>query len=189
MNNLIEDVTKGGKVVSLSDNIAPVRAVSNVGLHRLPLFNESHVPTARLSSTLQELEVHREERWKRGGKAAELKLHWRAVVIQHMLHIVPGETILELGAGSGLLTQQIESLLNGENSHTSVVVFSPELLGQAAQRSLPCVHLLSGDFLNALPSAQFDYVIGSGMLWHSGFMDCLRWIFNRLKPGGLMLFF
>src|SRR4029077_13775870 len=167
---------KGGKVVSLSDNIAPVQAVSNVGLHRVPLLNESHVPAASLSSTLQELELHREERWKRGGKAAELKLHWRAVAIQHMLHIVPGETILELGAGSGLLTQQIESLLNGENSLTSVV-FSQELLAQAAQRSLPCVHLLSGDFLNALPSAQFDYVIGSGMLWHSGFTDCLRWIF------------
>ena len=188
VNNLIDDVMKGGKVVSLSDNIAPVQAVSNVGLHRVPLLNESHVPAASLSSTLQELELHREERWKRGGKAAELKLHWRAVAIQHMLHIVPGETILELGAGSGLLTQQIESLLNGENSLTSVV-FSQELLAQAAQRSLPCVHLLSGDFLNALPSAQFDYVIGSGMLWHSGFTDCLRWIFNRLKPGGQMLFF
>jgi SAM-dependent methyltransferase len=187
-NKLIKDVTKGGKVMSISDNLVPVSAVANVGLPDLPLLNDSYVPAARLSCTLQELELHREERWKRGGKAAEIKLHWRAVAIQHMLHIVPGETILELGAGSGLLTQQIESLLNGENSLTSVV-FSQELLAQAAQRSLPGVNLLSGDSLNALPSAQFDYVIGSGMLWHSGFTDCLRWICDRLKPGGQMLFF
>jgi glycosyltransferase involved in cell wall biosynthesis len=37
-----------------------------------------------------------------------------------MLHVVPGETILELGAGSGLLTERLDSLLQGENSLTSI---------------------------------------------------------------------
>src|SRR4029077_5126815 len=134
------------------------------------------------------LELRREQRWDRGGKAAELKLHWRAAAILHMLHVVPGETILELGAGSGLLTAQLDTFLHGKNSFPSIV-FSPELLTQAARRCLPGVNLLSGDSLNAVPAAHFDYVIGSGMLWHSGFTECLRLICSVLKPGGQMLFF
>lgn len=110
------------------------------------------------------------------------------MAIQHMLHVVPGETILELGAGSGLLTRQLNDQLHGENSVTSIV-FSQELFAQAERRCLPGVNLLCGNSLHTVPSAQFDYVIGSGMLWHSGFIECLRWIYGALKPGGQLLFF
>jgi hypothetical protein len=105
-----------------------------------------------------------------------------------MFHVVPGETILKLGAGSGLLTQQLDRILQGENPITSIV-FSQELFAQAKRRCLPGVDVLGRDSLDTLPSARFDYVIGSGMLWHSGFFECLRWIHSFLKPGGQMLFF
>jgi dolichol-phosphate mannosyltransferase len=174
--------------MSISDELATVSAVANVGLPGLSLLNESCTPAARLSSILQDLEIQRELRWNRHGQAAELKLHWRAAAVQQMLHVVPGETILELGAGSGLLTKQLDIILRGENSLTSIA-FSQELYGQSARRSLPGVNLLCGDSFNTVPTGQFDYVIGSGMLWHSGFLECLRWIYSVLKPGGQMLFF
>ncbi len=154
----------------------------------IPLLDEGRTPVAQLSGILQELESHREQRWKLRGKAAELKLHWRAVAVQHMMQVVPGESILELGAGSGMLTEQLDHQLRGENPVTSVV-FSPKLLQQAAQRRLPNVNLVSGDSLCNIPTAQFDYVIGSGMLWHPRFIECLNWIESVLKPGGKMLFF
>jgi 2-polyprenyl-3-methyl-5-hydroxy-6-metoxy-1,4-benzoquinol methylase len=154
----------------------------------VPACNGDLTPVDHLLSILQELEVEREQRWKRQGKASELKLHWRAAAIQHMFSVVPGETILEFGAGSGLLTEQLSSLLQGENPITSVV-FSQELLTQAARRGLPRVDLLAGDCLATLPSTHYDYVIGSGMLWHPSFMECLRCIHRVLKPGGQMIFF
>jgi SAM-dependent methyltransferase len=187
-NDSMGDEMMSGKVFSVSNSLSSVPAAAGVSLPGLPLLKEDHAPIVRLSSILQELESHREERWKRRGKAAELKLHWRAVAIQHMLQVVPGESILELGAGSGLLTKQLDNLLHGENSITSIV-FSRNLFAQAARGCLPGVHLLSGDSLDTVPSARFDYVIGSGMLWHPRFIECLSWIQRVLKPGGQMLFF
>lgn len=185
-SNLIWDKRKEGNVLSVSDNLIP--AAANIGVPGIPLLNEESAHNVRLPSILQKLELHREQRWKRRGKAAELKLHWRAVAIQHMLQVVPGETILELGAGSGLLTAQLDNVLHGENSVTSVV-FSQELFAEAERRSLPGVNLLSGNSFDTVPPGHFDYVIGSGMLWHSSFSECVNWIHSVLKPGGQMLFF
>jgi dolichol-phosphate mannosyltransferase len=155
---------------------------------RGPLPLQTRTPVVLLSSMLQRLETQREQRWQRYGEAAELKLRWRSAAVQQMFQLVPGETILELGAGSGLLTERLHSTLHGENPLTSIV-FSEELFAQAARRCPPGVNLLFGDCLNTLPRMHFDYVIGSGMLWHPGFIECLRWIYGVLKPGGQMLFF
>ncbi len=174
--------------MSVSDDLSHVSAATNVGLSGLALPSVDRTPELSLPGMLQKLELQREQRWKQGGEATELKLHWRAAAIQHMLHLVPGESILELGAGSGLLTKQLNSVLHGENPITSIV-FSQELLGRAAQRSLPGVRLLAGDSLNSVPAGHFDYVIGAGMLWHRDFAECQRWIYSALRPGGHMLFF
>lgn len=154
----------------------------------LPFREENLISLPPWTRILQKLEVQREQRWKRQGAACELKLHWRATAIQHTFHLVPGETILELGAGSGLLTEQLSILLRGENPLTSVV-FSPQLLEQAKRRCLKGVELLSADSLTTRFPLQYDYVIGSGMLWHPEFIECLRWIHSVLKPGGQMMFF
>ena len=35
------------------------------------------------------------------------KLRWRALTVRHCFHVLPGESILELGAGSGLWTEHL----------------------------------------------------------------------------------
>src|SRR5207248_10314750 len=99
-----------------------------------------------LESILQVLESRREARWKRHRKAVELKLRWRALAVKNFFQLVPGETILELGAGSGLLTAQLTCVARSENPITPVV-FSPDLLEQAKNRDIPNATFLSaGDF-------------------------------------------
>jgi glycosyltransferase involved in cell wall biosynthesis len=135
------------------------------------------------------LEEERERRWqKRYSNAVKLKLHWRASVIRHTLSILPGESILELGAGSGLLTEQINAVLEGANPVTGIV-FSPDLLEHASKRRMRKARFVFGEDLNRLPTAAFDYIVGSGMLWHSHLSECLQWLHTLLKPGGQLLFF
>lgn len=143
----------------------------------------------QLEAILQALEREREHRWKQRLEAVEIKLHWRALAIRHIFHVVPGQSILELGGGSGLLTEQLNHILKGENPITSVT-FSTDLLEAARSRAIGGVTFVQGERLDRQFSpGQFDYVIGTGMLWHSGLEECLTWIHKVLKPGGQILFF
>jgi SAM-dependent methyltransferase len=142
-----------------------------------------------IENTLQTLEREREERWRRGSQSVQLKLHWRAQAVRHFFHVLPGETILEWGGGSGLLTEQLQQVFRGENPITSIV-FSDDLLEEArARRINGATFLRVSNLRSDLPPGQFDYVIGSGMLWHQWLTDCLSLIHRVLKPGGQILFF
>jgi dolichol-phosphate mannosyltransferase len=134
------------------------------------------------------LEERREERWSRNSKAVQLKLQWRVFAIQHTLHLVPGETVLELGAGSGMLTQELHRAFQGHNPLTSVV-FSRRLFEQAKSRALPSVEVRCFKDFEDLGTQQFDYVVGAGLLLNSALVECLQRIQRILKPGGRLLFF
>src|SRR5690242_11145155 len=45
--------------------------------------------------------------WSHLDPIKELRLWWRAQTVRHMFHVLPGETILVLAAGSGQLTQAL----------------------------------------------------------------------------------
>jgi len=140
-----------------------------------------------LESNLQQMERGREGYWLRYPGTSPFKLHWRALAVRHSFHILPGEKILELGAGTGLWTEFLTSVLRRQNPITAAVF--NECFFQSA-RKLPNVEFVHiQDVRTELPEESFDYVIGTGILCHDLYAENLRAIHRLLKPGGQILFF
>ena len=141
-----------------------------------------------LESNLREMELAREANWRKYPKTAPIKLRWRAQYARHSLHIRPGETILEIGAGSGLWTAHLARVLRGENPITALV-FNEDLLAATAALELPQTNFAHVETLDRLPAESFDYIVGTGVLSHDEYAENLSALYRLLKPGGQMLFF
>jgi len=142
-----------------------------------------------LLQNLREMERYREAYWLRFPQSTPLKLRWRALAARHSFHITPGQSIMELGAGSGLWTQHLSECLKGENP-ISAVVFDEAYRESLNARNLPNVSVsLAAGSVNPLPAEKFDYVVGTGILCHTEYATNLAWVHDLLKPGGQMLFF
>src|SRR5580658_5243429 len=114
----------------------------------------------KLEENLAEMERNREKYWLRYPSTSPFKLRWRAIAVRHCFHVLPGETILELGAGSGLWTEHLTDVLRGENPITAAV-FNEPYVDSLATRQLPNVRALKVADLAGLPAASFDYVVGT----------------------------
>jgi SAM-dependent methyltransferase len=137
---------------------------------------------------LREMEQTRERYWLRYPATSPVKLRWRALTVRHGFHVLPGESILELGAGSGLWTQHLTGVLRGENPITAVT-FNQDLCDEGRAKDLPNVEFITVDSLDALPAESFDYVVGTAILCHNEYARNLRALHRLLKPGGQLLFF
>ena len=118
---------------------------------------------------------------------ARLKLRWRSLCLKHFLHVIPGETILQLGAGSGLWTRQLSETLHFENEITAAV-FSPELLELTPALQKVCFFQMQ-DLDGELLAEKFDYVVSSNFLVDARSREQLASIYGFLKPGGQIFFF
>ena len=138
---------------------------------------------------LRDMEQHREAYWLRYPSTSPLKLRWRAIAVRHCLHVLPGESILELGAGSGLWTRHLTEVLRAENPITAAV-FDSDLAKEAATSGLPNVTVRQiQDLETDLPQGSFDYIVGTAILCHDLYELNLRSLHRLLKPGGQILFF
>ena len=142
-----------------------------------------------LSDNLREMERRREAYWLRYPGSSPFKLHWRAAAVRHCFHVLPGESILEIGAGSGLWTEHLSEVLRGENP-ISTAVFNDDLARSGEAKAIANATFLKVDDLsNDLPPQSFDYVVGTGILCHNEYPAHLEQIHRLLRPGGQMLFF
>lgn len=142
-----------------------------------------------LERNLREMERGREAYWLRYPATSPVKLRWRALAVRHSFHVLPGESILDLGAGSGLWTEHLAGVLRGQARITGAV-FNEDLWATASRRTLPntaFVHVT--DFDRDLPAEGFDYVVGTAILCHDAYGLNLKHIHRLLKPGGQILFF
>jgi dolichol-phosphate mannosyltransferase len=143
--------------------------------------------TMSLETNLKMMERGREAYWLRYPRTSPIKLRWRAIAVRHSFHVLPGETILELGAGTGLWTEHLVSVLRGQNRITAAV-FDEAFVNTAKQLSnVDYVHV--ADLRNAFPEESFDYIVGTGILCHDLYAQNLQVLFRLLKPGGQILFF
>jgi SAM-dependent methyltransferase len=144
---------------------------------------------ASLEDNLQEMERGREAYWRRYPGTSPTKLQWRALTVRHAFHVLPGETILELGAGSGLWTEHLVDVLRGENELTAAV-FDGRLAEQIRARELPNVEVaVINRLVEDLEPETFDYVVGTAIICHDRYGENLRALYDLLKPGGQLLFF
>src|ERR1035437_16977 len=139
---------------------------------------------------LREMERTREAYWLRYPATSPWKLHWRAVAVRHCFHILPGEAILELGAGSGLWTEQLAEVLKSRNPITTAV-FNDDLTGTLQRKQLRNVRVVDvvDDLSAAFAPESFDYIIGMAILCHNEYAQNLQALMTLLKPGGQILFF
>jgi SAM-dependent methyltransferase len=142
----------------------------------------------KLEENLAEMERAREAYWLRYPSTSPFKLEWRAIAVRHCFHVLPGERILELGAGSGLWTEHLTEVLRGENPIVATV-FNDDFAAAAATRRLPNVTFEKVTSLADLPAESFDYIVGTAILCHDMYALNLRALLRLLKPGGQILFF
>lgn len=141
-----------------------------------------------LETNLRAMERSREAYWRRYPATSPVKLRWRALTVRHCFHTVPGESILELGAGSGLWTEHLTQTLRGENPITAAI-FNEDLASEARARQLPNTCVVHVTRLDDLPPASFDYIVGTAILCHDAYGENLAALYRLLKPGGQLLFF
>ena len=141
-----------------------------------------------IETNLIQMERAREEYWQRNKRTSPIKLRWRAMTVRHCFHVLPGQTILELGAGSGMWTEQLSAVLRHQNEITAVV-FNSDFAQHARWRTLQNVRCLEVKTLEELPAESFDYVVGTAILCHNEYHRNLSALYRVLKPGGQLLFF
>ena len=141
-----------------------------------------------LEDNIRAMEQSQEAQWRRSPNTAAMKLRWRAAQVRHCFHVLPGEKILHIGAGSGFWTGHLSSTLRGQNPITALV-FDDQLLRTALARKVPNAQFARVAKLSELPAGTFDYVVGTGTLCHNLYPENLEAIYRLLKPGGQFLFF
>jgi len=142
-----------------------------------------------LIANLVEMERTRESYWRRYPGTSPVKLHWRALMVRHCFHLLRGESVLEIGAGSGLWTEHLTREFRSEN-HITAAVFNDDLAELAEARGLDRTRVVRvADLLEDLPAESYDYVVGTAILCHDRYGENLSAIKRLLKPGGQLLFF
>ena len=146
-----------------------------------------------ISASTMESIAHRERvsnwYWTHKDSLNAMRIWWRACTARHMLHLLPGETILELGCGSGTLTRALERISRGECPITAATFDQGNDLSEP-RNSLPSIEWLRlSGFPGELEGRQFDYVIASNVLDQACAAALLTEVQELLKPGGRLLFF
>ena len=105
-----------------------------------------------LVSTLAIRERYRDDYWQKHDPIVEDRLLWRAQTFRHTVHLLPGQTILELGCGELRLTRALLSCLSRRKpDHGGYVSkLGLQVLPRSMQKSSSCS---SPSFLDASRTA------------------------------------
>ena len=146
--------------------------------------------TEQQSETIKTLairEQYRDQYWQRRDPIYTDRLLWRAQSFRHMVHLLPQQTILELGSGKGLFTRQLWQVARGANQITAVT-FDPN---NPRPEDVPSsVEFLTASSLpGALVGRQFDFIVAMDLLDKSNSAWFLQNVYELLKPGGEVIFY
>jgi dolichol-phosphate mannosyltransferase len=139
---------------------------------------------------LKENERARCRYWNKKDYFLALRLKWRAQMARHLFHLLPGESILDLGCGTGQWAQA----LSAANNHTNPIcaaTFDAEYCEKLKHQNLPdnIEPVLLESLPESLKDRQFDYIVGWHMLPSENYGQFLLTVKKLLKPGGQFLLF
>lgn len=115
------------------------------------------------------------------------RLLWRAQSLRHIAHLLPGETILELGAGSSAFTRQLHNVSRGDNPITAVSFHPLPDPGPSESTRVEYIH--AGSLPGALEGRTFDLVVAIDLMDERNCAPLLQLIFKLLKPGGQVVLY
>jgi SAM-dependent methyltransferase len=127
--------------------------------------------------------------WSLRDPLQGLRLGWRAQTARHLFHLLPGETILELGCGTGGLTRALLKATRGECPITAATFAFPPGHPKLSALGAPVEVARLDDFPGALAGRTFDYVVATNLLDLRNATAVLREVQHLLNPGGRLLFF
>ncbi|MCO5195854.1 MAG: glycosyltransferase [Anaerolineae bacterium] len=167
-------------------------------MSRRPAINELHGATAtemayadaKMAETIHTLgirEQFRDEYWRKKDPIFADRLLWRAQSFRQMVHLLPGASILELGAGSGLFTEQLQHITRGENPITAVT-FQPDT-PTPPQLAANVTRLTLTALPGVLEGRQFDTIIAMDLLDQSNSAWFLQQVYTLLASGGQVIFY
>jgi dolichol-phosphate mannosyltransferase len=147
------------------------------------VITEQHYESIK---TLGIRESYRDQYWLKRDPIYEDRLLWRAQTFRHMVHLLPHQTILELGCGQGLFTRQLLHVSRGENPIT--VTFSSD---NPKPKDFPAhvEYINASSIPGTLVGRRFDFIIGMDLLDERNCGWLLQEINELLKPGGQVIFY
>ena len=143
-----------------------------------------------LASLLAKQEDRRMVYWNRFDPFVDLRMKWRASMMRHLFHILPGQKILEIGAGSGRFTKSLIAATRDECKITTVVFslkYQDEIKEKLHNNDVDIVCLDS--FPGTLQDEKFDCVIANHMLGDHIREEFLCAVKQLIRPGGRFLLF
>lgn len=136
----------------------------------------------RYIETLAVRERYRDAYIAQRDPIASDRMLWRAQTFRHLVHLVPGQSILALGARDGPIIEQLAAVTRGENPITAISFKSSENAGNIP---LDNVEVISADSLpGPLAERKFDFIIAIDLLDQRNCAWLMQKMYDLLKPGG-----
>ncbi len=143
------------------------------------------MPAGRIA-TLALRERYREDYLAHRDPIADERLLWRAQSVRHLVHLTPGQTILELGCGEMRFTRRLVEVSRGENP---IVAATFQTALPAAAIPGPVERVQLAELPGALAGRQFDCVVALDLLDARDCAAVLAGVHDLLAPGGQVVFF
>lgn len=140
-----------------------------------------------LVSNLSLRERYRDEYWQRHDPIVEDRLLWRAQSFRHTVHLLPGQTILELGCGELRFTRTLLGVSRGENPITAVTFQTSSAPPAQPVSAVEVLHL--SDLPGPLGGRQFNCIVAMDLLDRSTSSELLEIAYQLLAPGGEIVFY
>ena len=115
------------------------------------------------------------------------RLRWRAQCFRHLVHLLPGQSILEIGCGQGIFTRQLANVTLGKNPLTAVKFGSPSELARGLSDSVE--RIVAEKFPGPLKGRLFDFVVAMDLLDQRNCAALLQEVHELLNPGGQVVFY